>query len=702
MVDILTCGWASLQTLREACEELKLAIHAHRAFHATFTRNPLHGVSMLVVSDIARLTGVDQLHIGTVIGKLESPEAEVLGLRDNLQKRTINAYRTSLGQDWGRIRAVFPTCSGGLHPGQIPDLMKIVGTDIIIQAGGGIWGHPDGGKAGATALRQAIKVGLNGANLKDYASQHKSFSERLKPGASLPTSEHIPNPLNALKWLSEENDGLEYMSTHRYVACDLGAESCRVILGTLTGESLAIEEIHRFSNRPTSVFRTLRWDVLRIFDELKIGLRKIAARGDYIESISTDSWGLDYVHIYCQEPMLASPYNYRDTRTEGSVEKASAVVSPDLMYNETGIQSMQVNTLYQLLDDLEHRPELLELSEQFLGVGDYFNYLLSGVRVAEESLASTTQLFNPTLHKWSQQLIENFQLPARIFPKLVPSGTKLGALLPSIADDVGLQDTQVVASCSHDTACAVAAVPAEGKDWSYNSSGTWSLVGIETAEPIINPMSREHNFSNEMGYGGRIRFLKGLVGLWIVQECRREWAKRGQEYSYDELSKMAMEAEPLKSLIYPNAQRFWKPNDMPQKIIKYCVETNQAAPKTHGEVIRCVLESLALLYRQTLQDIATITGHKARSFHIVGGGSRNRLLNQFSANATQMTVLSGPSEATAIGNILVQAIALGHLGSLSDLRRVVRSSFPVTIYQPRDEATWEGAYQEFEDLTLKL
>jgi rhamnulokinase len=491
------------------------------------------------------------------------------------------------------------------------------------------------------------------------------------------------------------------MSTHRYVACDLGAESCRVILGTLTGESLAIEEVHRFSNRPANVFGTLRWDLLRIFDELKIGLQKIGARGDYIESISTDSWGLDYVHIRGHEPMLTSPYNYRDTRTDGSVKKASAVVSPDLLYRETGIQSMQVNTLYQLLDDLEHRPELLEMSEQFLGIGDYFNYLLSGIRAADESFASTTQLFNPKLHKWSQKLINEFHLPARIFPKLVPPGTKLGRLLPSIADDVGLKDTQVVASCSHDTACAVAAVPAEGADWSYNSSGTWSLVGIEAAEPIINAMSRQHDFSNEMGYGGRIRFLKGIAGLWIVQECRREWAKQGQEYSYDELTKMAMEAEPLKCLIYPNAQRFWKANDMPEKITKYCVETNQAPPKTHGEVIRCVLESLALLYRQTLQDVASVSGHKAKIFHIVGGGSRNRLLNQFSANATQMTVLSGPSEATAIGNILVQAIALGHLGSLNDLRRVVRRSFPVTSYQPRDVASWEGAYQQFEDLTLK-
>jgi rhamnulokinase len=491
------------------------------------------------------------------------------------------------------------------------------------------------------------------------------------------------------------------MSTHHYVACDLGAESCRVILGTLKGENLTIEEMHRFPNRPIKVFGTLRWDVLRIFDGLKTGLRKVATQGHHIESVSTDSWGLDYVHIRSHDPMLTPPYNYRDARTEGSLKRAFAVVSPDLIYNETGIQFLPVNTLYQLLDDLEHRPELLRLSEQFLGVGDYFNYLFSGVPVAEESLASTTQLFNPKRHKWSQLLIRKMQLPARIFPRLVRSGTKLGGLLPSIADEVGLRNTQVVASCSHDTACAVAAVPAEGRNWSYNSSGTWSLVGIEVAEPTINMESRKRNFTNEMGYGGKIRFLKDLVGLWIVQECRREYAKRGQEYSYEQLTEMAMEAQPLKSLIYPNARRFWKPDNMPQKVMKYCLETDQSAPKTPGEIVRCVLESLALLYRETLQDIATVTGHQSKSFHIVGGGSRNRLLNQFSANATQMPVLSGPSEATAIGNILVQAIALGHLSSLEDLRRVVRRSFPVKVYHPRDSATWDAAYREFKRLTLK-
>jgi rhamnulokinase len=399
--------------------------------------------------------------------------------------------------------------------------------------------------------------------------------------------------------------------------------------------------------------------------------------------------------------MLTLPYHYRDPRLDGILQRAFAVVPAEFLYSETGIQFMQYNTLYQLLADFEHRREVLEFSDQFLNIGDYFNYLLSGVRCAEESLASTTQLLSAKQRKWSHYLMEKFQLPARIFPTLVQSGTKLGPLLPSVATEVGLENTQVVAGCSHDTAAAVAAVPAEGHDWCYLSSGTWSLLGIELVEPIINDKSREYNFSNEIGYGGTIRLLKNIVGLWIVQECRRRWAKEDQEYTYDQLTEMAEEAEPLKCLINPAAPRFVGPGDMPEKVLKYCHETGQMPPKTPGETIRCVLESLALLYRKTLEEIVIVTGQKPRYLHIVGGGSRNRLLNQLTADAAQLTVLSGPSEATAIGNVLIQAIALGHLGSLSDLRQVVRHSFPVTTYQPREESTWQEAYERFQKLTAK-
>jgi rhamnulokinase len=475
-----------------------------------------------------------------------------------------------------------------------------------------------------------------------------------------------------------------------------------VILGTLSRDQLVIEEIHRFPNRPVEVLGTMRWNLLQIFEELKHGLRRVAAHGYRIDSVSVDSWGVDYAYLRGQEPVLTLPYNYRDPRTDGALEKAFALVPPDLIYSETGIQFMQINTLYQLLDDLEHRREILELSDQYLNIADYFNFLLSGVRCAEESLASTTQLFNPRQRKWSWQLVEKFGLPRRIFPKLVQSGTKLGPMNHDIGEEVGLEDTQVVAGCSHDTAAAVAAVPAEGENWCYVSSGTWSAVGIELEDPIINAATLAHGFANEMGYDGTVLFRKNVVGLWVVQQCRREWAREGYEYAYDDLTKMAQEAEPLKSLIDPAASRFVKPGLMPQKIVNYCRETNQSSPKTHGQIIRCVLESLALKYCEVLREIFTVTGQETKCIHIVGGGSKNQLLNQLTANAAQAPVLAGPSEATAIGNVLVQAIALGHLHSLNDLRRVVRHSFPVDSYMPEDEPTWSKAYERFQRLTAKL
>lgn len=398
--------------------------------------------------------------------------------------------------------------------------------------------------------------------------------------------------------------------------------------------------------------------------------------------------------------MLTLPYHYRDPRTDGAMAKAFAAVPAETIYSETGIQFMQINTLYQVLDDLEKRSGILEISDQFLNIADYFNYIFSGVGCAEESLASTTQLFNPYERKWSRQLIERFALPARIFPKLVKSGTRLGPLLTEIAEEVDLHGMQVVAGCSHDTGAAVAAVPAEGQDWCYISSGTWSVMGIEANKPIINDASRTMGFANEMGYGGTTRFLKNIVGLWVVQECRREWEGKGYQYSYEDLTKMAEEALPLRCLMNPVDPRFVKPNLMPQKIINYCSDTKQIVPTTHGEIIRCILDSLALRYRQVLEEITSITGHESKNVHIVGGGSRNRLLNQLTANATQLEVLAGPSEATAIGNILVQAIAMDHLRSLEDLRRVVRSSFPVSSYRPQDKDIWLKAYERFQELPV--
>jgi rhamnulokinase len=512
------------------------------------------------------------------------------------------------------------------------------------------------------------------------------------------------------------------MSTNHYIACDLGAESGRVMLGTLAEGRLALEEIHRFANGPVIVCGSMRWDLLRLFEELKTGLRKAGetirqrdARAT-VQSVSTDSWGVDYVLLRGSEPMLTAPFHYRDARTDGGFERAFAVVPAEEIFAETGIQFMTLNTLFQLHADLQQRPEVLRLADRFLNIGDYFNYLFSGVGKIEESMASTTQLYDPRKRRWSKPLIGKFGFPESIFPEVVTSGTKLGALRGDIAAETGLKDAQVVASCSHDTGAAVAAVPAVGRDrrarrgqpsglslpegdgWAYLSSGTWSLLGIESAQPIITAKSREYNFTNEVGYGSSIRFLKNIIGLWIVQECRRAWAKEGREYSYDELTRIAEAAAPFRALINPADARFAKPDNMPQRIIEFCRETKQTPPATHGEFVRCTLESLALLYRRTLDQMEDVTEQKLTTLHIVGGGSKNQLLNQFSANATGRTVLAGPVECTAIGNVLIQAIALGHLPSLAALRQVVRKSFPITTFKPQDSKTWDAAYGRFQVL----
>jgi rhamnulokinase len=360
------------------------------------------------------------------------------------------------------------------------------------------------------------------------------------------------------------------MNPQYYIACDLGAESGRVMLGTLEDGRLQLAEIHRFSNGPARILGTYRWDTLRIFEELKTGLRKVAERGLAPRSVSVDSWGVDYVFIRGSEPQLAIPFNYRDARTEKTFEFAMKKAGEERIFNETGIQFMSINTLYQFISDLELLPDVLAIADRFLLIGDYFNYLFSGRAVAETSLASTTQVYNTRERKWSQDLINLFGFKSSLFPELVPSGTILGPVLDDIAAETNLKNVQVVATCSHDTGAAVAAVPAEGDDWAYLSSGTWSLIGVELPEPLINDAVRKANFTNEAGHDGTTRFLKNISGLWLLQECRRAWAKEGTEYGYDELTHLALETESLRSLINPNSPRLARPEQMPRKIQELC------------------------------------------------------------------------------------------------------------------------------------
>jgi rhamnulokinase len=493
------------------------------------------------------------------------------------------------------------------------------------------------------------------------------------------------------------------MNPNYYIACDLGAESGRVMLGRFEDGLLTLEEIHRFPSAAVRVLGSLRWDVLRIFEELKVGLQKVAQRHLPVASISVDSWGVDYVLINAVHPMLSPPFHYRDARTESTYDRVLASVGSELIYLETGIQFMTINTIYHLASDAEKSPALLEVADCFLTIGDYFNYLFSGVPRVDESNASTTQLYNPHTRAWSDTVIERCGIPRRIFPQIIAPGTVLGPLIEEVATDTGLKadEVQVVVTCSHDTGAAVAAVPAEDRDdWAYLSSGTWSLLGLELPQPLINEMVRERNFTNEAGYGGTTRFLKNIVGLWILQESRRDWARQGLELEYATLTREAESAEAFRSLIDPRAPRFLKPGDMPQKIVTYCSETGQPVPQTPGQFVRCILESLALLYRVTLEEIEQLTGRTIRRLHIVGGGSKNVLLNEFAANATGRQIVAGPVEATAIGNVLIQAIALGHVQSLTALRRIVRDSFALQTFEARAGKDWQAAYKRFQRLKL--
>jgi rhamnulokinase len=481
------------------------------------------------------------------------------------------------------------------------------------------------------------------------------------------------------------------MATH-YLACDLGADSGRLILGTLDHGKISLEDLHRFPTGATNVSGALHWELDRLLNELKTGLKKAAAKKLPIASISTDSWGVDYV-LYDEHGLPMSPvWCYRDPRTAVGVETVRDKVDWPATYAETGIQFMALNTLYQIVTEPAGR---LAQARHLLLIGDAFNYFCSGVARNEVSLASTTQLYNPVQKRWSQKLFSALGLREDLFAPICPGGTVLGPMKAQLAAESGLAPMQVIASCSHDTAAAVAAVPASGENWAYLSSGTWSLMGVEKAQPVINEQSRKLGFTNEIGYGDTVRLLKNIIGLWLIQESRRHWIQQGKKFEFAELAALAADAPPFVSLINPDDPRFLSPGGMPDKIADFCRETGQPAPASIAACVRCIYESLALSYRATLRKLERLVGNRIEKLHIVGGGSQAELLNQFAANATNVPVLAGPGECTALGNILVQAIALGHLPSHAAAREVVRNSFALKTFTPQNAAEWDAAAERF-------
>jgi len=484
-------------------------------------------------------------------------------------------------------------------------------------------------------------------------------------------------------------------ATKKLLAFDLGAESGRGVLGVFDGQKLRLEGVHRFPNGAVRTLDTLHWDVLRLHGEILNGLRKCALEQGGIDSVGVDTWGVDFALLGHGGTLLGNPRHYRDPHTATILEEAFKRVPRLNVFHQTGIQIMRFNTLFQLLALQRDRSPLLDVAQTLLFIPDLFHYWLTGIKANEYTDASTSQMIDPTARTWAHGLIQAFGLPERILGTLVAPGTALGPLRPAVVTETGIRPVPVIAPATHDTAAAVAAVPARGDSWAFISSGTWSLMGTELAAPLVNEQALRFNFTNEGGVGGTTRLLKNIMGLWLVQECRRAWERAGQTYGYDELTRLAEAATPFISLVDPDDASFVLPPCMPDALADFCRRTVQPVPQEPGAVVRCALESLALRYRWVLERLEEMRGRRLGTIHVVGGGSQNGLLCQFTADACNRPVHAGPAEATAIGNVLVQALGLGLVGSLKEAREVVERSFDVRVFEPQNPDDWHDPYQRF-------
>ncbi len=481
----------------------------------------------------------------------------------------------------------------------------------------------------------------------------------------------------------------------RLLAFDLGAESGRAILGQFDGNKIQLSEVHRFPNDPVPLPDGLHWNVLGLWSEVRKGMALgMKAADGHLDGMGIDTWGVDFGLLDAHGALLGNPTHYRDGRTDGMMEAAFQRVPRADIFAQTGIQFMQLNTLYQLLAmALQNSPQLAA-AQTFLTMPDLLNYWLTGRKVCEFTNATTTQCYDTYRRAWAKPLLQRLSIPTHIFPEVISPGTILGDLLPAVAEETGCAGLQVITPACHDTGSAVAAVPARADGFTWISSGTWSIMGVEVPEPIINAQALSCSLTNEGSVNGTYRLSKNIMGLWLVQESRRTWARQGMEYSYDDLTRLAAEAEPLRSIIDPDDLSFLKPGDMPARIRAYCQNSAQPIPETPGQVVRCALEGVALKYRWVLEKLEALLSRRLDPIHIVGGGIQNYLLSQWTADATNRLVLTGPVEATATGNLLVQAVALGEISSVAQAREVVARSFTVTPYEPKAEscALWDDAY----------
>jgi rhamnulokinase len=488
------------------------------------------------------------------------------------------------------------------------------------------------------------------------------------------------------------------MAPKNYLAFDLGAESGRAVLGMLDGGRITLREIHRFPNAPITVLGRLHWNVYALLDGIKMGMAACAAEGLAVESLAVDTWGVDFGLLAADGSLLGLPFAYREPRNAGAMERFFGIVPRERLYERTGIQFLPFNSVFQLQALRENNPALLGAADRFLMMPDLFTYFLSGTKINEATIASTSQLIDPRVKNWAADLIDALGVPASLFSPPLDPGCVVGTLLPGPARETGLPQIPVVAAASHDTASAVAAVPAIGRNWAYISSGTWSLIGVEAAAPIITAETQRLNFTNEGGIGGTVRFLKNVTGLWLIQQCRKKWNTE-RPLSYEDMRVMAQSAPPFGAFIDPDAPEFSNPEDMPAAIRDYCRRTGQTPPQTPAEITRCAIESLALRYRQVLDELRRLSPRPIETLHVIGGGSRHVTLCQYTADAARIPVVAGPAEATALGNIMGQAIALGHAVSIEEMRAAAAGTFPLTRYEPRDGAAWDRAYERFAAVT---
>jgi len=485
------------------------------------------------------------------------------------------------------------------------------------------------------------------------------------------------------------------MTRKRVLAFDYGASSGRAILGEYDGNSISLKEVHRFTNDPVSLNGTLYWDFLRLIHEMKNGMIKAKTDGGF-DSLAVDTWGVDFGLLDIRGNLLENPVHYRDKRTAGMLKRCFARIDKDELYQITGIQFMELNTIFQLAALMEQRPELIERTDKLLLMPDLFNFFLTGKKCAEYSIASTTQMLDAAKGDWSPEVLKILRIPVRILPPIMPAGTMVGKVIPAVCNELGLYHApEVIAVTGHDTQCAMAAVPTDAEDFIFISCGTWSLFGTELEEPIISEASYRLNMTNEGGYQRKISFLKNIIGLWLIQESRRQWAREGREYSFGELEQMAQQTEPFRCFIDPDAPEFIPGGNLPRRIREYCQKTGQYIPRTEGEIIRCINESLALKYAWTKEEIETCTGKQYSVIHMIGGGTRSQMLCQMTAEACGCKVVAGPVEATVYGNIVLQLLTTGEISDLKAARKIISASEPLRTFQTAAGDNWQKAYMEY-------